>query len=79
MGARGTGETPREVTSFSMTTAEEDETETIHPTDAEIRETDAGDDTDADTDTNPARRFYFKTLLNKPAVLFLYVFLKVQF
>lgn len=73
----GTGEMAREATSTSTTTAEEPETEIIHLTGAESQETDAGGDTDADAD--PSRRFYFKSLLNKPAVLFLYDFLKSHF
>lgn len=73
--ASGTGETAREATSTSTTTAEEPEIEIIHLTGAESQETDAGGDTDAD----PSRRFYFKSLLNKPAVLFLYDFLKSHF
>lgn len=74
MGAkRGTGETATEVTSTSMTSAEEDEAEIIHLTDAESPETlDAGED----TDTNPAWRLYGKKkTVKKPAALLLYVFL----
>lgn len=52
----GTGETARELTSTSTKA----ETEIIHLTDAESRETDAGGDTDPDTETDPAGGFILK-------------------
>lgn len=64
--ASGTEETATEATSTSTTSVEEAGTEIIHLTDAESRETDAGDDTNNRTGPEEV----FKIPFNQPAVLF---------